>query len=261
MAQLEWDTTDSRQYDVGVDHVVLYTAGLLQAGRYGVPWNGVTAITISPSITTTRVAYMDREKIVNLIKTEECAGSIEAYYSPEQFDYSDGSAFKGGINVRQQKKEPFHLAFRSKTDRGNKLHIIYNAKATPAEKSYSTYHDPEVDTLAWEFSTQSIDLFKHSPTALLTIDLSRSAPGPTQEVLDILYGAVDGYPRCPLPDEILTIFGVFEALEVIDHGDGSFTVSGSDSAVSMIGEGEFQLSASVVELLEEGTYQIHYTPR
>lgn len=256
MARLVWDSSVTPNYTLGVEKVVLYAPG-----RYGVVWNGIQAITTKPEGAAPRTAYLDGEKIVHMLKTEECSGTIEAYQSPIEFDRCDGSYFFQGALFRPHMREPFDLAFCSRSDRGPKLHIIYNAMAEPTSRDYITSYEPEATTLLWKFTTKSMDLFGYHPTASITIDLSVAAPGPVQQVLDILYGTIETQPRCPTPDEILTIFGVFEALEVIDHGDGSFTVMGSDSAVSMTGDGEFQLSASVVELLEEGTYQIHYTLR
>lgn len=49
MSRIVWDKTGERFYETGVDRAVLYP--ISSAGLYnkGVPWNGITGITESPS--------------------------------------------------------------------------------------------------------------------------------------------------------------------------------------------------------------------
>ena len=48
MGKLSWDGVGERIYETGVDHGVLYVMDEDGYGR-GVPWNGLTAVTESPS--------------------------------------------------------------------------------------------------------------------------------------------------------------------------------------------------------------------
>ena len=49
MSKLKWDETGKRLYETGVDHGVLYP--IQNDGKYskGTAWNGLTAVTESPS--------------------------------------------------------------------------------------------------------------------------------------------------------------------------------------------------------------------
>ena len=67
MSKLVWDKTGERLYETGVDHVVLYP---IQAGglyNKGVAWNGLTAVTESPSGAEASPIYADNIKYLNLM--------------------------------------------------------------------------------------------------------------------------------------------------------------------------------------------------
>ena len=49
MSKIVWDKTGERFYETGVDHAVLYPISAAGLYNKGVPWNGITAITESPS--------------------------------------------------------------------------------------------------------------------------------------------------------------------------------------------------------------------
>ena len=66
MSKLVWDKTGERLYETGVDHGVLYP---IQAGglyNKGVAWNGLTAVTESPSGAEASPIYADNIKYLNL---------------------------------------------------------------------------------------------------------------------------------------------------------------------------------------------------
>lgn len=256
MTKLKWNSSFRPKYNMGVDDVVLYPFE-----QPGVVWNGVIGITIKPETAGLLTTYIDGRKTLNVFQMEECAGTIEAFQSPVEFDKSDGSLSGYKATSHQPQKEPFNLAFCYRTEKGRVLKIIYNAKATPSDRVYSTGPQYDPETLSWDFSTQSFYLFGHSPTSSITIDMSTANSSATFRLLNILYGTEETPPRCPKPDEVLTIFEVFDALIVTNHGDGSFSISGSDSALRLLDDGEFLLDTDVVELLEEGAYQISYTPQ
>jgi hypothetical protein len=91
MSKLVWDQTGERFYETGVKKGVLYipTEGVYDRG---VAWSGLTAVTESPSGAEATPLYADDIKYLNLLSAEEFGGTIEAYYSPEEFDACDGTA-------------------------------------------------------------------------------------------------------------------------------------------------------------------------
>ena len=77
MARLTWDDTGKRFYETGVKNGVLYVQ---EGGTYptGVAWNGLTAITESPSGAEPTPLYADDIKYLNLLSNEEFGATIEA---------------------------------------------------------------------------------------------------------------------------------------------------------------------------------------
>ena len=221
MSRLKWDQTGERFYETGVKNGVLY---IPTGGAYtkGVAWNGLTAVTESPSGAEATPLYADDIKYLNLTSTEEFGATIEAYTYPDEFAECDGSAeLATGVYIGQQPRKTFGLCY--KTTLGNdedgnsygyKLHLIYGAKAAPTEKAYATINDsPEAITFSWELTTTPVPVKNAKPTASITIDSTKVDPGKLAALEDILYGK-DGTgegktgatePKLPLPDEIATL--------------------------------------------------------
>ena len=219
MAKLTWDNTGERFYETGVKNVALYvfdnTSG---AKKYkdGVAWNGVTAISESPSGAEPTALYADDKKYLNLLSAEEFAASIEAYTYPDEFAECDGSAsLAEGFTIGQQARSKFALAYKTtigNDEAGNslgyKLHIIYNCLAAPSEKSYNTINDsPEAITFSWEISTTPVTFTvdgKEYSTACVTIDSRTANPSKLAALETKLFGGTepDSKPTLVLPDEI-----------------------------------------------------------
>lgn len=214
--KLEWDKTGDRLYETGVDKVALFVQ---EGGAYpkGVAWNGVTAITESPSGAEPTPLYADNIKYLNLISAEELGLSIEAYQSPVEFDACDGSIEAAkGVTIGQQDRKQFGLAFRTVVGNdlqgnnyGYKLHLIYGCFAAPSESAHNTINDsPEATTLSWEVSTTPVNVTGMKPTASIIID-STAADATKLEALEaVLYGSDDVEARLPLPDEVIEMMTV-----------------------------------------------------
>ena len=213
MSKIVWDQTGERLYETGVNHGVLYipTSGVYSKG---VAWNGLTAVTESPSGAEATALYADDIKYLNLMSAEEFACTIEAYTYPDEFAECDGSAsLVAGVNIGQQPRKTFGLCYRTTigndTDgnaHGYKLHMVYGCLASPSEKAYATINDsPEANTFSWEVSTTPVNVTGHKPTAFLTIDSTRADPTKLAALEKILYGDTETEPRMPLPDEIATL--------------------------------------------------------
>lgn len=213
MSKLVWDETGKRYYETGVKNGVLY---IPTAGAYskGVAWNGLTAVTESPSGAESTPLYADDIKYLNLISAEEFGATIEAYTYPDEFAACDGSAeLATGVTIGQQNRKTFGLCY--KTTLGNdvdgngygyKLHIIYGCMATPSEKAYASINDsPEAITFSWEVTTTPVSVNGFKPTASLVIDSTKAEAGKLTALEAILYGGEATEPRLPLPDEIATL--------------------------------------------------------
>lgn len=211
--KLEWDKTGERLYETGVSKCVLYVQG--EGGTYpkGVAWNGITAVTESPSGAEASPIYADDIKYLNLLSTEEFGATIEAYTYPPEFEACDGTAeIAKGVTIGQQKRKTFGLCYRTivgndtdSNEHGYKLHIIYGALAAPSEKAYATVNDsPEAITFSWEVSTTPVNVNGAKPTASIIIDSTKADKEKLAKLEDILYGSAEAAARLPLPDEIAT---------------------------------------------------------
>lgn len=225
MSKLVWDASGKRLYETGVSQGVLYPMDVNGTYTLGVAWNGLTAVTESPSGAEASPLYADNIKYLNLISAEEFGATIEAYTYPDEFAACDGSAeLTPGVSVGQQARKTFGLCYKTLlgndvegADYGYKLHLVYGALAAPSEKAYATVNDsPEAITLSWEVTTTPVSVAGLKPTACLTIDSTKVDAAKLAALEDILYGknattepvAPATIARLPLPDEVKTIMAV-----------------------------------------------------
>lgn len=221
--KIKWDQTGERTYETGVDHGVLYP--IQEGGKYtkGVPWNGLTSVSESPSGAEASPIYADNIKYLNLMSAEEFGATIGAYTYPDEFAACDGSAeIAKGVTIGQQDRKVFGLSYRTivgndvdSNNHGYKLHMIYGCLAAPSEKAYQTVNDsPEAIEFSWEVSTTPVNVEGFKPTATVVIDSTKVDPEELAALEEILYGkdptapeGDDGVePRLPLPDEIADLF-------------------------------------------------------
>lgn len=220
MSRITWDKAGERYYETGVKMGVLYPIQTGGVYTKGVAWNGLTAVTESPSGAEATPLYADDIKYLNLMSNEEFGATIEAYTYPDEFAECDGSvALSQGVMIGQQKRKTFGLCYRTAlgndvdgSDYGYKLHLVYGCLAAPSEKAYATINDsPEAITFSWEVSTTPVNVTGHKPTSQITIDSTKVDETKLKNLEDILYGK-DGEgpaatePKLPLPDEVAAIF-------------------------------------------------------
>ena len=181
MAKLVWDKIGERFFETGVNKGVLYPQSADGAYPKGVAWNGLTAVTESPSGAEATPLYADNIKYLNLMSAEEFGATVEAYTYPEEFAICNGEvALTEGVTIGQQKRTAFGMAYQTKvgndvdSELGYKIHLIYGALAAPSEKAYATVNDsPEAITFSWEVSTTPVEVEGFKPTATLVVDSTK----------------------------------------------------------------------------------------
>jgi hypothetical protein len=216
MSKLTWDQTGDRLYETGVKMGVLYPQAAGGTYPKGVAWNGLTAVTESPSGAEATPLYADDIKYLNLMSAEEFGATVEAYTYPDEFAECDGSAsLADGVSIGQQSRKAFGLCYRTvlgndvdSNDYGYKLHLIYGALAAPSEKSYATINDsPEAITFSWSVTTTPVNVTGFKPTSCVTIDSTKVVEGKMAELEKMLYGDGETAPKLPLPSELITLLG------------------------------------------------------
>lgn len=229
MPRLKWDQTGDKYFETGTKNGVLFVQDNTGAYQTGVPWNGLTGFTESPSGAEANKLYADDGVYAELRSAEELGGTLTAYTYPDEFAECDGSAeivANSGVYIGQQARKKFAFCYRSTVgndvnpEMGYKLHIIYGAMASPSEKAYATINDsPEGIEFSWEITTTPVPVkevsgTKYKNTASIVLDSRKVAPAKMTTILNSLYGT-DGDPETQgdtgtnstllLPDAIIDI--------------------------------------------------------
>lgn len=215
MAKLQWGADDQRRYEMGVSHGVLYLRG-----QKGVAWNGLTSVSERPTGADPVDLWADNSKYASFRAVEEFEATIEAYQYPTEFEECDGGRrFSEGAWVRQQRRKPFDFSFRTEVlnasnspyNKGYKLHLIWNATASPSERQYETVNDsPDAMTYSWELSTVPTEIIGRHPTSHMIIDSTRVDRLKLEAIEKILYGTATEDARMPDAEEVLTILQLMD---------------------------------------------------
>lgn len=225
-SKLEWDASGEHLYETGVRMGVLYPMTVVGSNvpySKGVVWNGLTAVTESPSGADATAIYADDMKYLELRAAEEFGATVEAYTYPDEFAECDGSAAPAvGVSIGQQARKPFGLCYRTvlgndteRDEYGYKIHLIYNATASPSERSYQTVNDsPEAITFSWEMTTTPVAVTGYKNTACLIVDSTKADAGALASLEQILYGSGETDARLPLPDEVISLMGGAATLDI-----------------------------------------------
>lgn len=213
--KLKWDQVGERYYETGVSSCALYLQG--EGGTYpkGVAWNGITAITESPSGAEATDLYADDIKYATLRSAETLGATIEAYTSPDEWAKCDGYAEPvEGLKIGQQSRSSFGLAYKTQIgndtstedDDGYNLHLVYGATASPSERGYQTVNEsPEAITFSWEIQTTPVTVEGFKPTASLTLNSLKIVKEAMAALEAVLFGSDSAEARLPLPDEVIEI--------------------------------------------------------
>ena len=215
-----WDDSGNHLYETGIDHMVLYLPDANGDYTDGVAWNGITAFNETPSGADSNPIFADNIKYLDLRSAEEFGATLECLFTPAEFAPCDGIAeVAPGIFVYQQSRKAFGLSYRTligneiqHNEYGYKLHLLYNATASPSEKSYNTVNDsPETSQLSYELTTTPIAAAGFKNTALITVDSTKVAKAKMTALENILYGVGEGQnvkARLPKPSEVFTTLGL-----------------------------------------------------
>lgn len=222
MPTIEWDKEGARFFETGTDHGVLYVRDADGDYADGVAWNGLTAVTKSPTGAESNKQYADNLVYLNLVSAEEFEGTIECFTYPDEFMACNGEAeVSPGLVIGQQRRRGFGFSWRTMVgndvdgqDHAYKIHLIWGATAGVAEAAYTTINDsPEALTFSYPITTQptavegvtDTDGKPFKPTATMVLD-SRRVPAEAMTAIEaILYGTEEDEPRLPLPGEVISI--------------------------------------------------------
>ena len=217
--KLVWDQSGERLYETGVSQCALYP---MVSGAYpkGVAWNGITAITESPSGAESTPMYADNIKYLDIVSTETYAATIEAYMYPDEFKPCNGeSEIADGVVIGQQNRQKFGLCYKTilgndtdGEDYGYELHLVYGGLAAPAEGAHNSKNEsPEGMTMSWSVSTTPVEVPGKKPTATVTFNTVKVGEKVMKAIEDVVYGSSAAEARLPLPSELIELISTAKA--------------------------------------------------
>jgi hypothetical protein len=210
MTRILWDAAGTRRYEAGIDRGVLFVDG-----EPGVPWNGLTSLKHSTVDSEVRRFYNDGIKYIHNVTPGEYEAELAAYTYPTQFERCNGSLeIDRGLSLDSQVRKPFGLSYRTRigndtrgSDYGYRIHVVYNAFASPSNADFSTIGDTATpSTFAWHLTTLPVNFPGYLPSSHFTLNSRRASSRVMTQVETILYGSPTTTPRLPLPEELYEIF-------------------------------------------------------
>lgn len=259
MTRINWNVAGSRRYESGIDQGVLYIDS-----QPGVPWNGLTSVTENTSGGVAKPFYVDGEKYLNTASREEFQATLTAYTYPDEFAQCDGiSSIRPGVLATKQRRKPFGLSYRTKIgndqtdDFAYKIHIIYNALASPSSKAYRSNGDSiSVEDFSWTLTATPPVYSGYRRTSHVVLDSRTFNPTFLSVIEDMLYGTVSDVPRLPSLLEIVDLIDTNNTLVVIDNGDGTYTMTAPMHELFLTDALTFQLTWPTAVIVDANTYTV-----
>ena len=196
MTKLIWDKTYAKNYQLGVDHGVLYVHD-----APGVPWNGLISVT-EDSVGGDRMAfYHDGDKFAEGVNTSVFAATVKAFSAPFEFDECFGNKeIVPGFTLTGQYRKAFDLCYRTKIGTiGYKLHLIYNATAMSPDRDNKTRGSSSAPMeLSWKIdAVPPATVGKFAPTAHFVLDSTETSAAKLALLETYLYGNNVNAPAMP----------------------------------------------------------------
>lgn len=238
MAVMAFDQAGKRYFHTGVSQLALFVSagagdkapekadGMDAQSLYqvGVPWDGITNASDSPSGGDETELWADNIKYGSMRAAEKSGGSIECYQFPQEFWPCNGAIIKNGVVIGQQSRKKFAFAYKSRVgndqsdDVGEILYLVWNASTNPSEHQNQTVNDsPDAGTFSFEYSSDSVAYTKPEfadelkPCSTMQINTATLDGGKDNEkykkLCGIIYGTTTTEPQMPSPDDVLTIMG------------------------------------------------------
>jgi hypothetical protein len=229
MTALVWSSLNAK-YETGLDRGVLYpTVGP------GVVWNGLVSVeetSVGPGGTP---HHFDGIKYLHLAGSRAFQASLTAFGAPFEFDPCQGNYHvTPGFIVTRQIKLRFGFSYRVLIGNGlgYKLHLVYNATATPTSKPRTTVAaDGEPDLRSWTIDAVPVILEGYRPTAHFVLDSTETDPDALEAIEQMLYGTTTTDPELPSIADIYDYASFYMPMGVVaDPEDGLSTlvVGGDD---------------------------------
>lgn len=258
---IEWDAADERYYHTGCDRGVLYCPD-------AVPWNGLIGTSESGSGERTML-YRDGHIYYTDVDPGDYEGTVSAFFWPDAFSECLGiPEIAPGLYADNQKPKPFGLSYRTLVGSGltgdmfgYQIHMIYNATAALGSRSHETLTDqPNLEKFGFDIVATPVKVPGFRPTAHYILDTRGMSSETLASLEDILYGGGEDDPRLPNPKELYDLLKFGDSIIFVDHGDGTWTATGSSTNLIDNGDGTWEIHNVNGVDNGDGTYLLSDTP-
>lgn len=225
MTKLVWGQTDQPRYQEGVDRGVLYPSN-----GPGVVWNGLVSVEESVVGGENNPYYFDGIKYLDVVSPKNYQANVTAFFAPEEFSPCIGekSVIPGFVLTRQP-RERFNFSYRSLLgdDLGYKLHLVYNASASPSNRSYVSI-DPSStpSTLAWKIDAVPPPSDTYRPSAHFVLDSTKMDSDALEAIETMLYGSDTLLPHFPNITELIDIMAFWGPVIIVPSVDAVYIDGG-----------------------------------
>jgi hypothetical protein len=239
-----WDEHDDRYFHHGTDRGVLYP----RTGN-AVAWNGITGVD-EASDSSTSVLYRDGVIYYSAVEPGDFQGKLTAYFYPDAFAACAGiPEATDGLFVDNQRPKPFNLSYRSLIGSGMtgdvfgyQIHLIYNATAQLGTRTRKTIgEDNDIMELSFDLVCTPVPLPGMRPSAHYIIDTRYLDQTTIDQLEAILYGDGEFGARLPTPTELYDLMNFGSSFQIIDKGDGVFTIRGSYQNFEDLGDDKWRI--------------------
>lgn len=249
MTRVIWNTT-TPSYTVGCDRGVLYL------NNVGIPWNGLVSVEEVSSPLVSSEEYFEGARCLLPQMSEDFKAVVSSYTYPVEF-----SEYLGYDDNHDSKIETrFGFSYRTGDSTTGKIHLVYNSVAMPlANHEIASRLSTVSPTLFnWTFETIPLSHPGIRPSAHFYVDLSLLDPSIVLNLESVLYGSSSTTAKLPTITELIAILDPSNVVNVVDNGDGTWTMTGPDSIVNytFVTSGEFQINWSSVVVIDANTYEL-----
>lgn len=203
MSTLVWDNTKVRMYETGIEKGVFYPSD-----GPGVVWNGLLSVVENLSGGEQGSYAADGVTYLNSVGARNYQATVQAFSAPREFSpyVGDLEVIPGFILTRQPRKQ-FGFSYKSLiANIGYKIHLVYNATATPTSRSYASTNDSPVPmNLEWKIDAVPVATAGYRPSAHYIVDSTKIDPADLATLEDILYGTDTAEPALPTVDDLVNL--------------------------------------------------------
>ena len=239
MSRIVWNSSETPEYEIGVDRGILFP----KVGD-GIPWSGLTTVVETTENEDLKSNHYNGSKFVKRQRPGEFSASLDGLSYPHILDEFGSDLYD--LTYRTLKSEDKYL-----------IHLVYNARLKKSTTAYNTVSlSSRLTTQNWMLSTRPIKIEGIGPVSHLIIDTSQAYPWTVDAFEELLYGGSLGNAKMPSIPEVLEVFEINSILRIIDNGDGTWTADGPDDVVYMTGVDTFEINWPTVIYLDSFTYKV-----